>query len=61
VPLKIRYSLRARDEEIELLEYIIQKFGHGKAKEVFEKIEKTQSLICQNPEMYKVSNRRKDL
>jgi len=38
--LKVRYSLRARHEEIELLEYVVNKFGKNKAKEVYDKIEK---------------------
>ena len=38
--LKIRYSLRARHEEIELLESISNRFGKEKAKDIYNRIEK---------------------
>ncbi|MGY6544614.1 type II toxin-antitoxin system RelE/ParE family toxin [Arthrospiribacter ruber] len=59
--MEVRYSLRARQEEIELLEYILRKFGHKKAKEIFFSIEKTLGLISKTPEMYRKSNRREGL
>lgn len=39
VPLPIRYSLRARVEELDLLEYINTNFGTAKASEIYERIE----------------------
>lgn len=57
----IRYSLRARQEEIELLEYIVREFGEKKAKEVFERIEKLLDQISKTPEMYRASSKRKNL
>jgi plasmid stabilization system protein ParE len=59
--LKARYSLRARHEEIELLEYVMNRFGKQKAKEVYDKIEKVLMEISITPEMYRVSNKRKNL
>lgn len=59
--LPVRYSLRAKLEEIELLEYVVQKFGHNKAKEVFLKIENTLDMLSETPEMYRESNRRKSV
>jgi plasmid stabilization system protein ParE len=59
--LAIRYSLRARQEEIELLEYIARRFGPEKAKEIFDNIEHTLSLISKAPEMYPKSRRREGL
>jgi plasmid stabilization system protein ParE len=59
--LGVRYSLRARQEEIELLEYVFQKFGHKKAKEIYFSIENTLDLISKAPEMYRRSNRREGL
>jgi plasmid stabilization system protein ParE len=61
VALAVRYSLRARNEEIELLEYIVREFGLEKAKEIYGAIEKTLELISEAPEMYRESNRRKGL
>lgn len=57
----IRYSLRAKIEQIELLDYILQKFGQKKAKEVFDKIEKTLNLISNAPEMFPESKRKMGL
>jgi len=59
--LAIRYSLRARHEEIELLEYVVQKFGQQKAKEIYVNIEKTLGRLSESPEMYRESNIRKGL
>ena len=59
--LAVRYSLRARHEEIELLEYVVRKFGQKKAKEIYVSIEKTLGRISEAPEMYRESNRRKGL
>ncbi|GHB35926.1 type II toxin-antitoxin system RelE/ParE family toxin [Mongoliitalea lutea] len=59
--LNIRYSHRAMYEEIALLEYIVRNFGQEKAKEVFTSIESTLALIAENPEMYRISNRRQGL
>lgn len=59
--LKVRYSLRARHEEIELLEYVVNKFGKSKAKEIYDKIEKVLKEISIKPEMCRVSGKRKNL
>lgn len=59
--LKVRYSLRARHEEIKLLEYIVDEFGQKKAKEIYDKIEKVIDMISKMPEMYRLSNRKKGL
>lgn len=57
----IRYSLRARREEIDLLEYVLDQFGEKKAKEVYDRIEKLLKQISIAPEMYRTSNKRKNL
>ncbi|WP_407692837.1 type II toxin-antitoxin system RelE/ParE family toxin [Reichenbachiella agarivorans] len=59
--MDIRYSLRARQEEIDLLEYILENFGKAKAKEVYEKIESILHLISEMPNMYRPSNKQKGL
>jgi plasmid stabilization system protein ParE len=59
--LAVRYSLRARNEEIELLEYVFQKFGQKKAKEIYLSIENTLDLISKSPEMSGISKRREGL
>lgn len=59
--LEVRYSLRARHEEIELLEYIAANFGKGKAKEVYDRIEKTLDRIAEMPDMYRSSKKQKGL
>ncbi len=59
--LSVRYSLRAKQEEIELLEYILGKFGQKSAKEVFDMIEKVLENVRNIPEMYPVSNKQKGL
>lgn len=59
--LPIRYSLRAQQEEIALLEYIEQDFGKEKAKAVYDKIERVLSEIAEMPELFKASKRKKGL
>jgi plasmid stabilization system protein ParE len=59
--MEIRFSLRARLEQIELLEYVDEKFGQEKAKEIYFKIEKALGMITEEPEMYRESGRRKGL
>jgi len=59
--LKIRYSLRARQEEIDLLDQVVKHFGNKTGKEVYEKIEKVISQISLNPEMYRASNKHNNL
>ncbi|MDO9554450.1 hypothetical protein [Rhodonellum sp.] len=59
--LAVRYSLRARHEEMELLEYVVRKFGHNKAKEIYISIEKTLDMISKGPEMYRRSKRQEGL
>jgi hypothetical protein len=49
LPLNIGYSLRARQEEIEILEYVLNKFGQMKAKEVYEGIEQMLEKIISMP------------
>lgn len=55
--LEVRYSLRARHEEIELLEYIVDTFSKEKAKEVYHKIERVLDQISEMPEMYRSSKK----
>ncbi|WP_410492721.1 type II toxin-antitoxin system RelE/ParE family toxin [Cyclobacterium sp. SYSU L10401] len=59
--MAIRYSLRARHEEIELLEYVVRKFGQQKTKEIYVNIEKTLDRISESPKMYRESNKRNGL
>lgn len=61
MPLTVRYSLRARQEEIELLEYVLNKFGQKSAKEVYDTIEKVLDGISQMPEAYPASKKQKGL
>ena len=61
MPFKIRYSLRARQEEIEVLEYLLNKFGQKKAKEVYERIEQMLEKIATMPEMFPASKKQKGL
>jgi len=61
LPLSIRYSLRARQEEIEILEYVLNRFGQKKAKEVYESIEQILENIATIPEMFPPSKKQKDL
>jgi len=58
---RIKYSLRAIEEQIAILEYIVQKFGNSKANEVFQKMNQTLELISKNPEMYPESKRKSGL
>lgn len=59
--LSIRYSLRARQEEMELLDYVLQNFGQKKAKEIYLLLEKRLDQLSGSPEMYRESNKRKGL
>ena len=59
--LTVRFSLRARQEEIELLEYIVQEYGEKKAKEVYDRTEKLLAQISKTPEMYRASSKQKNL
>lgn len=59
--LSVRYSLRAKQEEIELLEYVLEKFGQKSAKEVFDTIEKVLESVRNIPEMYPASKKQKGL
>lgn len=59
--LKVRYSLRAKHEEIELLEYVLNRFGENTAKKVYNKIERVIAEITNMPDMYRSSKRRKGL
>ncbi len=59
--IKVRYSLRARHEEIELLEGIVNRFGQEKAKEIYNRIEKVLDHISRMPKMYSLSNKIKGL
>jgi plasmid stabilization system protein ParE len=61
LPLNIRYSLRARQEEIEILEYVLNQFGQKKAKEVYEEIEQMLEKITSMPEMFPCSKKQKGL
>ncbi len=54
--LHIRFSLRARHEEIELLEYIVKEYGLQKAKEIYKRIEFILDQISNMPEMYPASS-----
>ena len=58
---RIRYSLRARQEMLELLEYISSEYGRKKAEEIYDKIEKILIEISKMPEMCRVSQKQKDL
>ncbi|GAA0894414.1 hypothetical protein GCM10009122_40950 [Fulvivirga kasyanovii] len=58
---KIRYSLRARQEEIELLDFILKEFGEQKAKAVYQRVEKLLGEISGMPKMYRSSKKQKHL
>ena len=58
---EIKYSLRALEEQIQLLEYIINNFGINKGDELFQKIENTLELIAENPEMFPASLKKAEL
>jgi plasmid stabilization system protein ParE len=59
--LEIRYSLRANEERMKLLEDIVEGFGEKKAKEINNKIDKVLAQVSTMPEMYRSSSRRKNL
>lgn len=59
--LKIRYSHRASNEQIALLEYVLNRFGENTAKQVYHKIEKVLAEIANMPNMYRSSKRKKGL
>ena len=59
--LPIRYSLRARHEEMELLEYLANRFGVATAKRVYDKIEEVLELIALYPESYPVFRKQNGL
>ncbi|SEG14257.1 type II toxin-antitoxin system RelE/ParE family toxin [Algoriphagus boritolerans] len=61
MPLKIKYSLSALDEQIQLLEYIIKNFGVNKGNEIYQRIENTLELIAENPEMFPTSLKKPEL
>jgi len=61
VSLPIRYSLRARHEEIELLEYVLKKFGKKSAKEIYGKIEKVLEGVRNMPKAYPISKKQRGL
>ena len=61
MPLKVRFSNRARQEEIKLLEYILEGFGERKAKEVYDRIEHALEQISITPEMYPLSRSKSGL
>ena len=58
---EIKYSLRALEEQIQLLEYIITNFGNKKGEEIFQKIENILELIAENPEMFPSSRKKPEL
>ncbi len=55
MPLQIRYSLRAIDEEIALLTYIQNEFGSSIARKVYREIESILAKIAMMPEMFPAS------
>ncbi|WP_158858276.1 hypothetical protein [Lunatibacter salilacus] len=57
--LTVRYSLRARHEEMGLLEYVIRDLGQQKAKEIYDGIGKTLEQISESPEIYRESKSEK--
>ena len=59
--LKIRYSIRARQEELALLEYLVENFGRKKAKEVYDRIEKVLDEISKMPELFPASKKIKNV
>lgn len=59
--LQIRYSERAKLEEIALLEYINEHFGQKKAIEVFEEIEEMLQTIASSPNLFPSSRKIKGL
>jgi plasmid stabilization system protein ParE len=59
--LPIRYSLRAKHELLDILDYIDQNFGRKKAKEIYQRLERAIDLISEVPEMFPESKKRKGL
>jgi len=59
--LAIRYSLRARQEEIDLLEYIQVNFDPNKDKQVFDRTEIIMDQLSNNLKIYRSSSKRKGL
>ena len=57
MPLKIRYSLRALDEELALLTYLRNEFGPSTARKVYQDIEFMLAKIVAMPDMFPVSIR----
>ncbi len=57
----MRYSLRARQEQLDMIEYILERFGQAKAKSVFERIERILAEIAEMPAMYRSSSRKEGL
>lgn len=58
---EIKYSLRALEEQIRLLKYIVRNFGLDKGSEIYQKIETILGLIAENPEMFPSSRKKPEL
>jgi plasmid stabilization system protein ParE len=58
---EIKYSLRALEEQIHLLEYLIKNFGISKSNEIYKKIEDILKFIAENPEMFPYSLKKPEL
>jgi plasmid stabilization system protein ParE len=58
---QIRYSTRAFNEYVSILEYITHKFGKTKAAEVDNYFESIIDLIAINPQMFPYSNTKKNI
>jgi plasmid stabilization system protein ParE len=59
--LKISYSLRARDELEDLLQYITDRFGCKSAEEVKAHFVKTIEQIANNPHQFPTWSRKKKI
>ena len=57
--LEIRYSLRAQEEQLDLLDYLLKTFGHSKTKEIYDRLEDSLSTLSRMPNMYPVSKKYK--
>jgi len=57
--LEVRYSLRAKEEQIKLLDYLLKGFGHTKTKEIYDRLEGSLSNLAKMPEIYPVSRKYK--
>jgi len=55
--LNIRYSLRAKQEEIALIEDVLNRFGEKKANEVASKIDRIIESLSKMPKLYRASKR----